>query len=93
MDEYKVERLIDDLLPRAIRPTRAGVRVSLDIYFRQNDKGGPDWAEVVFLDPETRKQMNDPENTIPLDELDAVSWWIGRLVDKVKPMISKRRTG
>jgi len=89
--ELKVERVIDEMLPRAIRPTNAGIRISLDIYLSEDDKAGSDWASVVFLDPETRKQINAPVNSIPLDSLDAVKWWVGKLVEKAEPLMRTMR--
>jgi NOL1/NOP2/fmu family ribosome biogenesis protein len=89
--EFRVERVIDEMLPRAIRPTKAGIRISLDIYLTEDDKAGSDWASVVFLDPETRKQINAPANSIPLDSLDAVKWWVGRMVEKAEPRTMRKQ--
>jgi hypothetical protein len=90
--ESKVERVIDEMLPRAIRPTKAGIRISLDIYLTEDDKAGSAWASVVFLDPETRNQVNAPANSIPLDSLDAVKWWVGKMVEKAEPLMRTMRT-
>jgi len=49
---YKVVRLLDDLLPKATKPTKSGVRLDCRLYFREKPNGDL-WAEVVFVNPAT----------------------------------------
>lgn len=90
MDEndYKVVRLLDELLPRAAKAQKSGI--SLDL--REDKHDGTLWAEVAFLDPVTGKLINDAENALPLDNPGAVGWFFGWIAEKGFPLALIRRT-
>jgi hypothetical protein len=91
-EEYKVVRLLDDLLPQAATPQKSGVSFDLRLYLRENTKNGQLWAEVAFIDRNTGKLLNDAENALPLDSPGAVGWFFGRIAEKGFPLAVELRT-
>lgn len=91
-DDYKVVRLLDELLPMAARAQKSGLSLDLRLYLRENRHDGQLWAEVGFLDPETGKLLNHAENSLPLDSPSAVGWFFGRIAEKGFPLAVKMRT-
>jgi hypothetical protein len=89
---YKVVRLLDDLLPRAAKPQRSGVSFDLRLYLREDSNDGHLWGEVAFLDPETRKLLNDPKNSLPLDRPEAIGEYFDHIARKGFPLARKLRT-
>jgi hypothetical protein len=89
---YKVVRLLDDLLPTAATPQRSGVSFDIRLYLRENSKNGNLWAEVAFIDRDSGKLINTPETAIPLDTPEAVGWYFGWIAEKGYPLAVERRT-
>jgi hypothetical protein len=38
-EQYKVVRLLKELLPQAVKPTKSGIRLDCRIYFREKPDG------------------------------------------------------
>src|SRR3954471_14741155 len=56
--KYKVVRQLDEVMPQAATPQKAGVSFDLRLYFRENDEGYQ-WAEVAFLDRDNSHRIID----------------------------------
>jgi hypothetical protein len=91
-NDYKVVRLLDDLLPLAAKAQKSGISLDLRLYLRENRNDGQLWAEVGFLDYQTGKLLNHVDNSLPLDRPDAVGWFFGHIAAKGFPLAVKMRT-
>ena len=92
VDEYKVVRLLDELLPGALKPTPSGARLDCRIYFRERPDGNY-WGEVVLVDPTTGQPVTtDPARSIPLDSPEAIGWYFGVIMEKAFPQAVAMRT-
>lgn len=90
-DEYKVVRLLDELLPEALRGTPSGARLDVRLYFREKPDGSR-WGEVVLVDPISGNALHDATRSIPLDSPKAIKWYFGVIADKAFPLAVERRT-
>jgi len=91
-EEYKVVRLLDELLPEALKGTPAGARLDCRIYFREDSNDGHLWGEVVLQDPDTGKALHDASKSLPLDSPEALKWYLGLIAEKAYPLALERRT-
>jgi hypothetical protein len=93
MDEcdYKVVRLLDDLLPRAATPQKAGVSFDIRLYLSENRHNGGLWASVSFIDRTTGKLLKQEGNALPLDSPGAVGWFFDRIAEKGFPLAQELR--
>ena len=91
-EQYKVVRLLDELLPQAATPQRSGVSFDIRLYLREDSKDGHLWAEVAFLDRETGKLINTPETALPLDRPEVVGWFFDKIAKKGFPLALESRT-
>jgi hypothetical protein len=91
-DEYKVVRLLDEMLPGALKPTPSGARLDCRIYFREDSKDGHLWGEVVLVDADTGRPLNDAASSLPLDSPEALKWYLGVMAEKAYPLAIERRT-
>lgn len=90
---YKVVRLLDRFMPRAVKPTKAGVRMDCRLYFREKPNGDL-WAEVVLVNPESGQPVNSsPGDTIPLEGAGVIPWYFGEIATRGFAMARERRTG
>ena len=89
---YKVVRLLDELLPGAATPQKSGVSFDLRLYLREDSNDGHLWAEVAFIDRETRKLINTPQTAIPLSAPEDVGWYFDLLAQKGFEMALQMRT-
>lgn len=81
-EQYKVVRLLDELLPEAVKPVDSGVRLDCRIYFREKPNGDL-WGEVIFVNPETGKAVNrEPQRSLPLQGEGVMSWYFGEIADR-----------
>lgn len=94
MDEsdYKVVRLLDELLPQAATPQKAGVSFDIRLYLSENSHNGQLWAAVSFIDRSTGKLLKQDGNSLPLDRPEAVGWFFDRIADKGFPLAIEMRT-
>ena len=76
--EYKVVRQLDDVMPRALTPQKAGVSFDLRVYFREKDDGYQ-WATVAFLDRQADHLIIDQ---MPLVGDGVVSWFFGQIEER-----------
>lgn len=90
IDEHKVVRLLDELLPDAATPQDSGVSFDIRLYFRENPDGSH-WAEVAFIDRATGKLLHTGQSTLPLSGTDVVSWYFGEIAKRGFPMAVERR--
>ena len=91
-EQYKVVRLLDELLPEALKPTPSGPRLDCRIYFRERPDGHR-WAEVVLVDAATGRPVAiDPGQTLPLDGEGALSEYLGVITGKAFPIAVSMRT-
>jgi hypothetical protein len=90
--DYKVVRSLDDLLPKAARPQKAGVSFDVRLYLSENSHDGKLWAAVSFIDRETGQLLKEPDNSLPLDSPDAVGWFFDQIAKKGFPIALARRT-
>jgi hypothetical protein len=90
--EYKVVRLLDELLPLAAKAQKSGLSLDVRLYLRENRHDGKLWAEVGFLDRATGRLLNHAENSLPLDSPEAVGWFFGRIAEKGFPLAVEMRT-
>jgi hypothetical protein len=91
-DDYKVVRALDELLPQAARPQKAGVSFDIRLYLSENSNDGTLWAAVSFIDRDTGKLLKDPDNSLPLDSPDAVGWFFSQIAKKGFPLAVAMRT-
>lgn len=91
-EEYKVVRLLDEMLPNALKATPSGARLDCSIYFREDSKDGHLWGEVVLKDPGRGKALNHVGTSLPLDSPSAVKWYLGLIAEKAYPLAAERRT-
>ena len=89
---YKVVRLLDELMPLAVTPQRSGVSFDIRLYLREDSNDGHLWAEVAFIDRDTGKLLNSPENALPLDRPEAVGEYFDVIAAKGFEMATKLRT-
>ena len=91
IDEHKVVRLLDELMPSAATAQRSGVSFDVRLYFRENPDGSQ-WAEVAFIHRATGKLMHTGESTLPLSGTGVVSWFFGEIAKRGFPMAVDQRT-
>lgn len=90
--DYKVVRLLDELLPDALKPTKSGARLDCRVYFREKPDGSR-WGEVVLVNPATGEAVTtDPDKSLPLDSEDALAWFLGEITEKGFPLAVAMRT-
>jgi hypothetical protein len=79
MDEhqYKVERQLAEVMPRAAEPKKARVSFDLRLSFREDDTGYK-WAEVAFLDRNDKHKIIDH---MPLKGDDVVPWFFAQIAE------------
>jgi hypothetical protein len=92
-EDYKVVRVLDDLLPKAARPQKAGVSFDIRLYLSENSHDGQLWAAVSFIDRDSGQLLKEPDNSLPLDSPDAVGWFFGQIAKKGFPLAVAMRTG
>lgn len=92
IEEHKVVRPLDELLPEALEGTPSGVRLDCRIYFREDSGDAHLRSEVVLQDPDTGKGVHDSSRSLPLDSPQAVKWYLGLIVDRAFPLALERRT-
>lgn len=92
LDEHKVVRLLNEMLPGALKGTPSGARLDCRIYFREDSNDGHLWGEVVLQDPDTGKALNDTATSLPLNSPEAVSWYLGLIAEKAYEHVSELRT-
>jgi hypothetical protein len=90
--EYKVVRLLDELLPQAATPQRSGVSFDVRLYLREDSNDGHLWAEVAFIDRSTGMLLNSPETALPLAHPDDVARYFGFIAEKGFPLALELRT-
>lgn len=77
---YKVERLLRDKFPDALKPQKAGVSVDVRLYFRERDDGHL-WGGISFLDADGKLVDFGPFRQLPLDKAPALPWLLGILCE------------
>lgn len=77
---YKVERLLRDTFPQALKPQKAGVSVDVRLYFRERADGHL-WGGLAFLDGDGKLVDFGPFRQLPLDKAPAMKWLLGVLCD------------
>jgi hypothetical protein len=90
---YKVERLLRDTFPNALKPQKAGVSVDVRLYFRERDDGHL-WGGFAFLDAGGKLVDFGPFRQLPLDKPPAVPWLLGILCElgfEAAPRFRRRR--
>ncbi len=90
--DYKVVRLLDELLPRAATPQKAGVSFDIRLYLSEDSNSGDLWASVSFIDRSTGKLLKQEGNSLPIDQPGAVGWFFDRLAEKGFPLALQMRT-
>ena len=90
--EYKVVRLLDELLPVAATPQPSGVSFDIRLYLREDSNDGHLWAEVAFIDRETGKLLHTGEKALPLDRPEVVGPYFGIIADKGFKLATEMRT-
>lgn len=78
VQEYKVVRQLDEVMPRALTSQKAGVSFDLRVYFRE-DGNGYQWAEVAFLNRSAEHAIIDH---MPLVGEGVVSWFFGQIEER-----------
>jgi len=90
--DYKVVRLLDELLPQAATAQKAGISLDIRLYLSENSHDGQLWAAVSFIDRSTGKLLKHDGNSLPLDRPEAVGWFFDRIVEKGFPLAVEMRT-
>lgn len=85
---HKVQRQLDEVMPKAARAQKAGANFDLRLYFRENEDGYY-WAKVAFLDGDNGHRILD---NMPLVGPDVVSWFFGEITERGFPLAAERRT-
>lgn len=88
---YKVERLLREKFPEALRPQKAGASVDVRLYFRERDDGHL-WGGLAFLDSEGKLVDFGPFRQLPLDSASALPWLLGVLCELGFEAAPKTRT-
>jgi hypothetical protein len=80
-NDYKVSRLLPQLMDAATTEQKAGISVDCRIYFRVKPDGSR-WGEVAFLgrDGKLVKLTSTYEDSLPLDDEDAMRWYFDKIV-------------
>ena len=89
--QYKVVRLLDEIMPQAVKPTKAGVRLDCRLYFREKPNGEL-WAEVVLVDPESGKAVNGWPDTLPLQGDGVIPWYFDEIAGRGFRLARELRT-
>lgn len=83
-----VVRELDDILPRAMRPTPSGARLDLRLYFHtEGGKAGP-WLSVAITDADD----NQIGPLLPIDKQDGIGPYFGVLAAKAYEVAAAKRT-
>jgi hypothetical protein len=91
-DDYKVVRLLDELLPEAATAQKSGISLDIRLYLSDNGHNGNLWAAVSFIDRDTGKLLKHADNSLPLDSPGAVGWFFNRIAEKGFPLAVQMRT-
>lgn len=91
-ENYKVHKLLDELLPLAATPQKSGVSFDIRLYLREDSNDGHLWAEVAFIDRTTGKLLHTGDSALPLNSPEVVGPYFGLIADKGFRLACELRT-
>jgi hypothetical protein len=85
-DDPMVVRVLDEILPQAMRPTPSGARLDLRLYFSENKEG--QWLSVSITDADDH-QIGP---SLPIDRPEQIGPYFDALAAKAYKVAAAKRT-
>ena len=85
-DDPSVVRWLDEILLRAMQPTRSGARLDLRLYSREGPKGR--WLSIAVLGADGRQVWKE----LPIDAQESIPGYFEALAAKAYPVAARMRT-